>query len=111
MTRTALACAALALAAATTVTAPALALDRNVKIINETSYDMVRFYGSNVGADSWQEDILGSDILYSGKSVSIDFDDQSGYCVFDFKAVFSDGDEIVSERINVCEVGTYRYSD
>ena len=86
-------------------------LERKLKIINETSYDMVRYYGSNVGADSWQEDILGSDILYSGKSVSINFDDRSGYCVFDFKAVFSDGDEIVSERINVCEVGTYRYSD
>ena len=111
MTRTALACTALALAAATTFAGPANALDRNVKIINETSYDIVRFYGSNVGADSWQEDILGQDGLYSGKSVTVNFDDESGYCVFDFKAVFSDGDEVVSNRINVCEVGTYRYND
>lgn len=66
MTRFALACAALALAAATTFTSPALALDRNVTIINDTSYSIVRFYGSHVGTTSWREDILGSDILRSG---------------------------------------------
>ena len=111
MTKTALTFATLALAAVTTFAAPANALDRRVNIINETSYDMVRFYGSHVGTDSWQEDILGSDILYSGRSVRINFDDTTGYCMFDFKAVFSDGDEVVSERVNVCEVGSYRYHD
>ena len=83
--------------------------DRRVNIINETSYDIVRFYGSHVGTDKWQEDILGSDILYSGQSVKINFDDGTGYCMFDFKAVFSDGDELVRERINVCEIGSFRY--
>jgi hypothetical protein len=89
----------------------AQALDRRVKIINETSFDIVEFYGSHVGTDSWQEDILGQDVLTAGDSVVINFDDGTGYCKFDFKAIFDDGDELVREGINICEIGTYRYTD
>ncbi len=97
--------------AASAPVADADRLDRQVRIINETSFDMVRFYGSNVGTDDWEEDILGRDILRSGKSVMINFDDGSGYCMFDFKAVFDDGDEVIAERKNVCELGTFRFTD
>ena len=86
------------------------AADRRVRIINETSYDIVRFYGSNVGTDSWEEDILGRDVLRAGRSVMINFDDGSGYCIFDFKAVFDDGDEVVKERVNVCKIGSFRFT-
>ncbi|MBZ4022565.1 hypothetical protein CKO11_08860 [Rhodobacter sp. TJ_12] len=91
------------------VAVPAAALDRRVKIVNVTGYTMVRFYGSNTGSDSWEEDILGRDVLPSGDSVIINFDDASGYCKFDFKAVFEDGDELVKEGVNVCEIGTFTY--
>ena len=87
------------------------AADRRVRIINETSFDMVRFYGSNVGTDDWEEDILGRDILRAGKSVNVNFDDGSGYCMFDFKAVFDDGDEVIARRKNVCELGSFRFTD
>lgn len=90
--------------------ATANAADRRVRIINETSYDIVRFYGSNVGTDSWEEDILGRDILRAGNSVMINFDDGSGYCIFDFKAVFDDGDEVIKERVNVCKIGSFRFT-
>lgn len=89
---------------------PVDAADRRVRIINETSYDIVRFYGSNVGTDSWEEDILGRDILRAGRSVMINFDDGSGYCIFDFKAVFDDGDEVIKERVNVCKIGSFRFT-
>lgn len=85
--------------------------NRRVKIINETSFDMVRFYGSNVGTDDWEEDILGKDILRAGRSVTINFDDGTGYCMYDFKAVFDDGDEVVARRKNVCELGSFRFTD
>jgi hypothetical protein len=103
------ACAALAFVAA--FSSPAAALDRHVKIINETSFDIVEFYGSNTGTNDWEEDILGKDVLYSGNSVNVNFDDGSGYCMFDFRAVFSDGDVLVRRKINVCEIGTYRYHE
>lgn len=91
--------------------APTGAADRKVTIINDTGYDIVEFYGSQVDAQTWEEDILGSDVLSAGSSVDINFDDGTGYCMFDFRAVFEDGDELVRKGINVCEVGSYRYHE
>jgi len=89
---------------------PALALDRRVRIVNNTGFTMVAFYGSNQGADNWEEDILGNDVLPSGASVTINFDDGTGYCIFDFKAVFEDGDELTDFGNNICELGTFTYN-
>ncbi len=99
--------AGLCLAAASVT--PAAALDRRVQIINKTGYTIMEFYGSNTGTNSWEEDIFGPDVLPSGRTMIINFDDGSGYCMFDFKAVFDDGDVLVSENINICEIGTYTY--
>lgn len=95
------------LALATTL--PAAALDRRVEIINNTGFTIVEFYGSNTGSDSWEEDILGTDVLPSGSSVVIDFDDRSGYCKFDFRAVFEDGDVLEKGGVNICEITTFTY--
>ena len=89
---------------------PAAALDRRVTIVNNTNYTIMEFYGSNKGTDSWEEDILGRDVLRPGQSVRIDFDDGTGYCKFDFKAIFDDDDVLVAQGINVCKIGTYTYN-
>ena len=103
--------ATIALAAVSASTARADGEDRRVRIINETNHTITHFYGSNVGTDRWEEDILGQDVLPPGKSVVINFDDGTGYCLYDFKAVFEDGDELVRSRIDVCKVSTYRYTE
>ncbi|GGK45596.1 hypothetical protein [Salinarimonas ramus] len=89
--------------------APAIAQNRVVEIVNNTGVTMMEFYASNVDRSSWEEDILGADVLESGYSVDVDIDDGSGQCLFDFRAVFADGDEVVDNRINVCEISTYTY--
>ncbi len=89
--------------------APSQAENRNVRIINETSVTLVEFYASNVGTNDWEEDILGYDVLSSGDSVMIDIDDGTGYCLYDFKGVFADGDVVVDNRVDVCEVSSHRY--
>jgi hypothetical protein len=94
----------------TLLASPALALDRRVTIINETGFTMTNFYGSNTGSKSWEEDILGQDVLPSGSQVVVNFNDQSGYCMFDFRAVFEDGDELIREKVNVCETSTFTYN-
>lgn len=99
-----------ALAVTATTAIPAFALDRRVRIVNDTGYVLVEFYGSNKGSTSWEEDILGRDVLGSGQSVMIDFDDGTGYCKFDFKAIFDDGDELIRKGVNICEIGTYTYN-
>lgn len=89
----------------------AMAMERQVQINNQTSYTIVEFYASNTGTADWQEDILGSDVLASGSSVSINIDDGSGYCKFDFLAVFDDGEQLVSANNNVCELDEFNFTD
>jgi len=100
---------ALALLAASTMSASAL--DRRVQINNRTSYDIVEFYASNTGTSNWEEDILGSGILPSGSSVMINIDDGSGYCKYDFLAVFDDGEQVVSADNNVCELASFDFTE
>ena len=86
---------------------PAAALDRHVVLVNNTDFTIVEFYASSVGQKTWQEDILGADVLPPGGRVRINIDDGTGYCKYDLKAVFNDGDEVVKQAMNVCEVGTF----
>ena len=102
--------AAIATVLAASLATPSLALDRRVTIINNTGFTITNFYGSNKGTNSWEEDILGQSTLPSGSQVTINFNDGSGYCKFDFKAVFSDGDVLVQEDVNICEVGTFTFN-
>ena len=85
--------------------------DRHVRIINETDHTMVRFYASNIAVDSWQEDILGDDVLKPGQDVNINIDDGTGHCKYDFKAVFDNGQSLVKRNVNVCEITSYRYTE
>lgn len=103
--------AALALAFMAVGTIDAAALDRRVRINNNTSYDIVEFYASNQGSRSWEEDILGRSILPAGHSVVINIDDGSGYCKYDFLAVFEDGEELTKYGNNVCELSQFNYTD
>lgn len=88
----------------------AMALDRRVQINNNTSFTIVEFYASNTGTTDWQEDILGSEVLAAGSSAMINIDDGSGYCKFDFLAVFDDGDTVVSPDNNVCELSVFNFN-
>lgn len=106
-----IAVAGLALALLVAGAMNASALDRRVQINNKTSYDIVQFYASNTGTDNWEEDILGEDVLPSGQSVMINIDDGSGYCKYDFLAVFEDGDKVTSTDNNVCELATFNFTD
>ena len=82
--------------------------DRKVKIINDTSFSLRELYGSNVGQDDWEEDVLGNDVIEPGGTWTVNFDDGSCYCFFDFKAVFSDNTSTIRRRYNVCTSGEWR---
>ena len=100
-----------AIALSSLASAPAQAEDRRVRIINDTRHTMVRFYASNSSRTTWEEDILGQRVLPAGQSVVINIDDGTGACLFDFKAVFDDGDVLTRSQINVCQISEYRYTE
>lgn len=91
----------------TGLTQPIPSADRKVLIQNQSGRTVYRFYGSNVGTSSWEEDILGSSVLPSGSSVRVDFYDGTGHCEFDFKIVFADGGSYEDFDINVCRISSY----
>jgi hypothetical protein len=79
------------------------AYDRRLRVHNETSYDIHYLYGSNTGTSDWQEDMLGNGILPAYNTVMANMNDGTGYCKFDFRAVFSDGTEAYIWDVNTCE--------
>jgi len=101
--------AAAALLAASAVTAAAT--DRNVTIHNDTGVTIYRFYSTNSGASKWGSDVMGNSTLPDGSAMNLNFDNKYGYCEFDFRAEFSDGAVLEKDRVNVCEVGDYYYTE
>lgn len=85
-------------------------LNREVEIVNQTGYTIVSFYGSHTDTNSWQEDVFGEDVLPSGNSVVVDFDDDTGYCIFDLRAEFEDGEVLEQFGVDVCEIDTVTFN-
>jgi hypothetical protein len=85
--------------------------DRRVRVTNDTSFTLTELYGSNVGADDWEEDVLGNRVLKSGQSLTVNFDDGTCYCHFDFKAVFNDGTSTIKRNYDVCNGTGWRIHD
>jgi hypothetical protein len=82
-------------------------LNRHVVVQNDTGFTMTRFYASNRDSSSWEEDIFGEYVLPAHSAVDVNIDDGTGYCIYDLKAVFEDGDEVERRAFNVCELGKW----
>lgn len=74
--------------------------DYYVEVTNSTGYVIYELYVSPESSDSWEEDVLGEDILLDGESVRVDL---YGYesSIFDIMAVDEDGDTYTFYRIDV----------
>lgn len=97
-------------AVAVSVAAPALAVDRRVRIHNDTGLTLYRFYSTQSGTSKWGSDVMGSSTLPSGRAMTMNFDNAKGYCLFDFRAIFEDGTELTRGNVNVCELSDYYYT-
>lgn len=100
-------------AAAVTASAPVQSRDgrnRRVRIHNNTGWTMLRFYASNTSRSDWEEDILGDDVLANNASIVMNIDDGTGACLFDFKAEFTNGQSLIRNNVNVCEIADYYYT-
>lgn len=96
------------MAAASVLPAEAQRLDRRIRVINNTNYDMLTFQASNVARRTWEEDILGRNrILRPGNSIVVNLNDGSGYCIFDLRARFRGGREATRRRVNICKITSW----
>lgn len=86
--------------------------NRVVDVRNESSLPIFHLYISNVSNGGW-----GPDQLEIFQTIGVDryrtfnMDDGSGHCLYDIKAVLSDGREAVTRRFNVCANDTWTVVD
>ncbi|MEB3309734.1 MAG: hypothetical protein VKJ02_05835 [Snowella sp.] len=79
---------------------------------NKVRANMTEFYASPSGLKYWENDLLGDDLLRSGKAVEIYINDLTT-CFYDFQAKFADGDVMEKNSINICKLngGSYEFYD
>jgi hypothetical protein len=80
--------------------AAAVAADFYVDITNKTGYTIMYMYVSPAKSDSWEEDVLGDDVLRSGKTQRVTL---TGYKspIFDIRLVDEDGDKYTFWNVDV----------
>jgi hypothetical protein len=91
----------------------ALAGNLQFTLNNATSYTLMEFYASPTDVESWEEDILGSDVLGAGESAMVTIADDRAQCEYDIKGVFEDGDSVEHMAVNLCELdgGVYQFRE
>ena len=91
--------------------APALAEDLVFMLDNQSSEAVTEFYVSAVSSGSWEEDILGQDVLPSGEASRITIKGADDMCEFDLRIVYEGGSVVEEREIDLCETGSYTVTD
>jgi hypothetical protein len=102
-----LAAALLAVSPADRASAQGDRYDRRMVVINETGRIINNLYATNTGTKYWGRDLLGQNIIRPGERYLVDFNDGTGYCLFDFRAVLDNGRPIEQYKVNVCHYSTW----
>jgi hypothetical protein len=102
---------ALSISAVTLNLSSALAGRQDFIVRNQTGTDIVRLYVSRSNTNAWEEDVLGRDVLESGNTTTIRFNNAAQECYHDIKAVFRDGDVLERRDLNLCELRSYTFTN
>lgn len=82
----------------------AAAGQQDFRLLNNTGYVVEEVYVSAVNTASWEEDIMGKDVLAAGDHVDISFSSAEDQCMWDLMAVYDDGEEAVWHNLNLCSI-------
>ena len=98
-----------AISVKTTVAQADAQAEHTFTLTNDTTVDMSGFYASPQTATDWEENILGNDAIRANGDWTLITLPSSRGCIYDFLAVFDDGDKLERYGINVCELETHTY--
>ena len=90
----------------------ALAGVQDFTLINDTGYPLRAVYVSPSDQESWQEDILGDEVLEDEGEIELQFERSESECLWDMKVVYDDdGSASVWQELDLCaySVITIRY--
>ena len=92
----------------------ALADRRNFTVVNNSQIVFAHLYIAATDSESWEEDILGKDVLAPGESWDITFskyDGEAGKCLYDVKVIGKSGEEGKLLKVDLCAVTTVTFGD
>lgn len=96
-------------AAAALSASQAFADGREMQIVNQTGFEIIEFFSAHKDEADWGEDLLQGDAIGGDDTRLMDLDDGSGYCLYGFRVIFDDGEELISEDINICDLSMFTY--
>lgn len=79
----------------------AMAGDQDFELFNRTGFDIHALYVSPTGVDSWEEDVLGADVLLKGASIDINFSREEEAQFWDIRVEDAEGNFIVWKKIDL----------
>lgn len=96
---------AAAIAVATTLAVPAWAQSQQIRFQNNSGQTLVYLYASDSNNQSWEQDLLGQNVLRNGQYFDLTIHNVSN-CIYDILMQFESGAEL-QDQINICNIGTY----
>jgi hypothetical protein len=110
MIRNTLIAAACALPALSLSATAALASKDNFVVRNNSGSTITELYVSESSRATWDNNVLGTDTLPRGASTQVNFGDRSpNLCLYDIRAIFSNGQVVEDYQINVCRNSEYSF--
>ncbi len=91
------------------VAGTAHAADRRITVVNATPNTLMRLFASPSVGRQIDEDMLGDTIVKPGQSVQLVIGGGGDACLYTLKGSFDDGTTKVRDKVNVCELRTYRF--
>lgn len=87
----------------------AQAEDLEFTLTNDTSAVIMFFHASPTGVDEWEDDVLGSEVIGPGESVSVTIADGRDVCEYDMRFEFDEesGLEVLEDTQDLCALGAY----
>lgn len=80
-------------------------------LTNKTNRNIERFFASPANVNSWEEDILGTQVLPPGQKTKITIEDGRQDCMYSFRATLGpalDGSvgsgDMVQSQVNICDL-------
>ena len=90
---------------------PAMAEDLAFTLTNQSSSGVIGFYVSHTGTNAWEENLIEGGVLPAGNEIEIEISDGRDVCEYDIKAEFEDGSSHEDYDLNLCDTGSYTFSD
>ena len=85
-------------------TGAAVAADQDFTLVNSTGFEIDQLFVSPHSSNNWGSDVLGRDVLPTGRQTDITFPPNTRPCAWDLKVVYSDGGSASWMNINLCSI-------